>query len=89
MGKVGDHARALLRMCMTVRRSAFPVRISYRVNVRSEPMLARTDDSERLKRTDVIVSAEVGKDRFVIGALLVSSQIWTILDAVAKSGSER
>jgi hypothetical protein len=40
------------------------------VKVRSEPMLAKTDDSERLNRTEVIVSVEVGNVRFVIGALL-------------------
>ena len=51
-------------------RSAFPVRMSYRVNVRSEPMLARTDGSAALKRTLVIVSVEVGKVRFEMGALL-------------------
>ena len=55
---------------MTTRLSAFPVRMSYKVNVRSEPMLARTDDSAILKRTDVIVSVEVGKIRFETGALL-------------------
>lgn len=55
---------------MTTRRSAFPVRMSYKVNVRSEPMLARTDDSAMLKRTDVIVSVEVGNVRFETGALL-------------------
>ena len=55
---------------MTTRLSAFPVRMSYKVNVRSEPMLARTDDSAILKRTDVIVSVEVGKVRFETGALL-------------------
>jgi hypothetical protein len=51
-------------------RSAFPVRISYNVNVRSEPMLARTEGSLRLKRTAVIVSVDVGKVKFDIGALL-------------------
>jgi hypothetical protein len=55
---------------MTTRLSAFPVRISYKMNVRSEPMLARTDDSAILKRTDVIVSVEVGNVRFETGALL-------------------
>ena len=55
---------------MTTRLSAFPVRMSYKVNVRSEPMLARTDDSAILKRTDVIVSVEAGKVRFETGALL-------------------
>ena len=56
--------------CITTRLSALPVRISYRVNVRSEPMLARTDDSLRLKRTAVIVSVEVGNVRSDIGELL-------------------
>jgi len=55
---------------MTTRLSAFPVLMSYKVNVRSEPMLARTEDSLMLKRTDVIVSIEVGNVRFEIGALL-------------------
>jgi hypothetical protein len=39
--------------------------------VRSEPTLARTDDSLRLKRTAVIVSVDTGKVRFETGALLV------------------
>ena len=56
--------------CMITLRSAFPVRMSYNVNVRSEPMLARTDDSLRLKRTAVIVSVDVGKVKLDIGALL-------------------
>jgi len=55
---------------MTTLRSAFPVRISYNVNVLSEPMLASTDDSLMLKRTEVIVSVDVGKVRFDTGALL-------------------
>ena len=55
---------------MITLRSAFPVRMSYNVKVRSEPMLARTDDSLRLKRRAVIVSVEVGKVIFEIGALL-------------------
>jgi hypothetical protein len=44
--------------------------MSYKVNVRSDPMLARTDDSAMLKRTDVIVSVEVGNVKFETGALL-------------------
>lgn len=55
---------------MTTLRSAFPVRISYSVNVLSEPMLASTDDSLILKRTELIVSVDVGKVRFDTGALL-------------------
>ena len=55
---------------MITLRSAFPVRMSYNVKVRSEPILARTDDSLRLKRMAVIVSVEVGKVIFEIGALL-------------------
>lgn len=51
-------------------RSAFPVRMSYNVNVRSEPILARTDGSLRLKRTEVMVSVDVGKVKSDIGALL-------------------
>ena len=55
---------------MITRRSALPVRISYSVKVLSEPMLARTDDSERLNLTAEIVSVDVGNVRFDIGALL-------------------
>lgn len=55
---------------MTTRRSALPVRMSYNVNVRSEPMLASTEDSDKLKRTAEMVSVEVGKVRFEMGALL-------------------
>ena len=55
---------------MMTRRSALPVRMSYSVNVRSEPILANTDDSERLNRTAETVSVEVGKVKFDIGALL-------------------
>lgn len=58
---------------MTIRLSAFPVRISYKVKVRSELMLARTEDSLMLKRTDVIVSVDVGNVRFEMGALLKES----------------
>lgn len=39
--------------------------------MRSEPILARTEDSLRLKRTFVIVSVDVGNVRFETGALLV------------------
>lgn len=60
----------LVQTCMTTLRSAFPVRMSYNVNVRSVPILARTDGSEALKRTSVIVSTEVGNVKFDIGALL-------------------
>jgi hypothetical protein len=62
---------------MITLRSAFPVRMSYNVNVRSEPMLARTDDSLRLKRMAVIVSVEVGKVIFEIGALLQVKMLTT------------
>jgi len=33
-------------------------------------VLASTDDSERLNRTEVMVSVDVGKDKFEMGALL-------------------
>ena len=56
---------------MITRRSALPVRISYSVKVLSEPILAKTDDSERLNLTAEIVSVDVGNVRFDIGALLV------------------
>ena len=59
-----------LLTCMITLRSAFPVRMSYRVKVRSDPILARTDASDKLNRTDVIVSVEVGNVRFEIGAVL-------------------
>ena len=58
------------RTFMMIRRSAFPVRISYSANDRSEPMLARTDASARLKRTEVTVSVEVGRVRLEMAALL-------------------
>ena len=69
--------------CITTLRSAFPVRISYKVNVRSEPILARIDDSLKLKRTAAIVSVEVGKVRFDIGALLVRYRS----EAASRSGN--
>lgn len=56
--------------CMITLRSAFPVRISYRVKVRSDPTVARTDASDKLNRTQVIVSVEVGNVRLEIGAVL-------------------
>ena len=65
-----DQPEKMESTCITILRSAFPVRISYNVNVRSEPILARTDGSLRLKRTEVIVSVDVGKVRSDIGALL-------------------
>ena len=75
VGNVGDHANAFDCICMTIRLSAFPVRMSYRVKVRSVPILASTDDSDMLKRTEVMVSVEVGKDRFEMGVLLSKSWI--------------
>ena len=74
---------------MMIRRSALPVRMSYKVKVRSVPMEARTEGSDALNLREVMVSEEVGKDRFEIAEDLVSSQIWTMLEAVAKSGSVR
>ena len=55
---------------MTTRRSALPVRMSYKVKVRSEPILASTDDSARLNLMAEMVSVEVGNVRLDIGALL-------------------
>ena len=55
---------------MITLRSAFPVRMSYSVKVRSDPMLASTDASDKLNRTEVIVSVEVWNVRFEIGAVL-------------------
>lgn len=73
MGKVGDQAKEFDRICITIRLSAFPVRMSYNVKVRSVPILARTEDSDILKRTDVMVSIDVGKERSDMGALLKST----------------
>lgn len=56
--------------CIITRRSALPVRMSYKVNVLSDPILASTDDSDKLNRTAEIVSLDVGKVRLDIGALL-------------------
>jgi hypothetical protein len=78
VGRVGDQERAFERNCMTTRRSALPVRMSYRVNVRSEPTLARTDGSARLNRTEDTVSLEVGKVRFDTGADLSTGQQCTM-----------
>lgn len=73
MGKVGDQANAFDCICITIRLSAFPVRMSYNVKVRSVPILASTEDSDILKRTEVMVSVDVGKERSEMGALLKSS----------------
>ena len=60
---------------MTTRRSALPVRMSYRVKVRSEPTEARIEDAERLKRMAETVSEEVECVRFDMGTLLVRPEI--------------
>lgn len=52
------------------RRSALDVRISYNVNVRSEPHDARIEDSARLNLRAVMVSMEVGKVRLDTGEVL-------------------
>jgi hypothetical protein len=44
--------------------------MSYRMKVRSEPILARTEGSEGLKRTPVTDSAEVENVISINGALL-------------------
>ena len=44
------------------------------MNVRSEPILASTEDSDKLNRTALIVSVEVGNVRFEMAALLVRHQ---------------
>jgi hypothetical protein len=49
---------------MMTLRSALPVRISYKVKVRSDPTEASTEDSEGLNRIDVTVSVEVEYVRF-------------------------
>lgn len=43
------------------------------MNVRSEPILAKTDASDKLKRTAEIVSVDVGNVRFDMAALLPQS----------------
>jgi len=53
---------------MTSLLSALPVLISYKVNVRSVPVEARIEDSERLNRIEVTVSLDVENVRFDIGA---------------------
>ncbi len=53
---------------MTIRRSALPVRISYRHIVRSPPTLASTLVSDWLKRTAETVSEEEPKARVESGA---------------------
>ena len=70
VGKVGDQARSFDCIRITIRLSALPVRMSYNVKVRSVPILARTEDSDMLKRTEEMVSVDVGKERSEIGALL-------------------
>jgi len=113
VGSVGDHARALARIWKTSLRSALPVRTSYNVKVRSDPVDARTEASDKLNLRAVIVSVDVGKVRFMIAedlrrtrhvnvmaktgiykdgresSYFVSSQIWTIFEAVANIGSVR
>jgi hypothetical protein len=56
--------------CMTKRRSAFPVRMSYNVNVLSVPADASIEDSERLNLIEVTVSLEVENVMLDIGAVL-------------------
>ncbi len=70
VGCVGHHERALELNCITTRRSALPVRMSYKVNVRSEPILASTLGSLWLNRTEVIVSVDVGNVRLDIAEVL-------------------
>jgi hypothetical protein len=53
-----------------IRRSAFPVRTSYRVNDRSEPVDASTEVSDWLNFRAVTVSVDVGKVRFITGDVL-------------------
>ena len=90
---------------MTTLRSALPVRMSYKVKVRSDPAEASTEDSEGLKWIDVTVSVDVEYVRFDSGLDLAvvfsedswdngmpyfdSSQICTVFAAVANRGSVR
>lgn len=85
MGKVGDQDREFDCICITIRFSAFPVRMSYNVKVRSVPILASTEDSDILKRTDVIVSVDVGKVRSEMGAFL--KPFMCIISYVYKHGT--
>lgn len=70
MGKVGDQERALDRNWVMMRRSALPVRMSYRMKVRSDPREARMDGSAALKRMEVTVSEAVEWVRSEMGVLL-------------------
>ena len=70
MGQDKKNIRRMERTCITTLRSAFPVRISYSVNVRSEPVVANTEDSDRLNFKAVIVSVDVGNVRFMIADVL-------------------
>lgn len=61
------------RTVKTSRRSALPVRMSYRVNVRSVPVDARMDDSDQLNLRAVMDSVDVGNRRVDTGADLVKA----------------
>ena len=63
VGSVGDQDRDVNWKCMTTRRSTLDVRISYRVNVRSEPHDAIMEVSAGLNLRAVMVSTEVWKVR--------------------------
>lgn len=89
VGRVGHHDRALERMFMMIRRSALPERMSYRHMVRSVPTDARTLVSLWLKRTAVTVSMDEPNWRVESGLERFSSQICTVLEAVAKTASLR
>jgi len=78
-----------LLTCMTIRLSAFPVRVSYRHNVRSFPTLANTLVSLWLNRTPDTVSNELPKAKVESGFDRFSSHICTVLEAVAKTASVR
>jgi len=70
VGSVGDQDRDVDWKCMTTRRSALDVRISYRVNVRSEPHDAIMEVSAGLNLRAVMVSTEVWKVRLEIDDVL-------------------
>ena len=59
----------------TRRRSAFPVRMSYRVKVRSDPAEARILDSDQLNLRDVMDSVDVGNVNVDIGADLTRNKM--------------
>ena len=75
---LGLKVKLRILTCITSLRSAFPVRMSYRVKVLSDPTEPRIEDSDKLKRTEVTVSVEVVKVRLEIGVLLRTESITAV-----------